>query len=175
MSRLGPRFPVLDAAGDPVRRAGFEGFISADGLRDSRCAQVPESPGVYLVVHASDILPQFLRTSHAGWFKGRDPTVPVATLKANWVPSASVLYIGQAGGKQSSVTLRQRLWLYIRFGAGESVGHRGGRYIWQISDAWSLRFAWRPTPTQDPCDVEGDLLSEFKAEYGARPFANLTG
>jgi hypothetical protein len=175
LSELSLRHLVDYPAGNSFHQAGFEGFVSADVLRDSRCVQVPQSRGVYLVVRASDTLPEFLRKSAAGWFKGRDPTVSVATLMAHWVPSATVLYIGQAGGKQSSATLRQRVWSYIRFGTGKPAGHRGGRYIWQLSDAWGLRFAWRPTPTQDPCDVEHQLLSEFKAEHGSRPFANLTG
>lgn len=175
MSELRLRFPVHDVAGDSLRQAGFEGFVSADVLRDSRCVQVPESPGVYLVVRGSKADPEFLRESPAGRFKGRDPSVPAAVLRANWIPSASVLYIGKAGGATSSATLRQRLWSYIRFGTGEPVGHWGGRLIWQFSRAWSLQFAWKPTPMQEPRDVERRLLSEFVAAHGSRPFANLTG
>jgi hypothetical protein len=175
VSELRLRLPVLDAARDLLHQTGFDGLVSADVLREARCAQVSELPGVYLVVRDSRTRPVFLHKSPAGWFKGCDPTVSVAMLTANWVPSASVLYIGQAGGNRSSATLRQRIRSYIRFGMGKQVGHRGGRYIWQLSDAWGLHFVWKPTPTQDPCDVEHQLLSEFKAAYGSRPFANLTG
>ncbi len=89
--------------------------------------------------------------------------------------SFGVLYIGKAGGAESSATLRQRLWSYIRFGTGKRVGHWGGRRIWQLSDAWGLRFAWNATPTQEPRGVERRLLSEFVSAHRSRPFANLTG
>jgi hypothetical protein len=57
---------------------------------------VPTDPGVYAVVRPTVTLPEFLDVSPAGWFKGKDPTVPVAELTPLWVPGARVVYIDKA-------------------------------------------------------------------------------
>lgn len=38
----------------------------------------------------------FREVSSGGHFKGRDPTVAVATLQAVWVPGAPAVYVGKA-------------------------------------------------------------------------------
>jgi antitoxin VapB len=73
--RLPPIEPWLrnhfpDVAGNSLREAGFEGFVSADVLRDSQCAQVPKSPGVYLVVRGSDTVPEIPSQEPRGAVQG---------------------------------------------------------------------------------------------------------
>lgn len=149
---------------------GFAGFVPfADLDRES----IPRVPGVYVVLRPDDAPPRYAARSSAGWFKGRDPTVPVEKLQSVWVDSAAVLYIGKAtGGTSGRRGLRARLWEYRRFGFGEPVGHWGGRYIWQLENARDLLVAWMTTPDVDPADMESDLITAFETLYGARPFAN---
>lgn len=108
-----------------------------------------------------------------GWFRGKDPNVAEAVLRANWVENASVLYIGKAGDPGKSATLRSRLTQYLKFGDDKAVGHWGGRYIWQLADAQELCVAWKPLPDGEPSVVETALIAAFSAHYGRRPFANL--
>ncbi|MGH4010541.1 MAG: hypothetical protein ACRDTH_20685 [Pseudonocardiaceae bacterium] len=110
--------------------------------------------------------PTFVKISPAGWFKGKDPSVPIEELQRAWVPDAEVVYIGKAGD------LRRRLNEYRRHGAGQRVGHWGGRYVWQLADRDLLLVAWQSTPAYDPEDVESRLIAEFATVYTQRPFAN---
>lgn len=50
----------------------------------------------YVVYRESTAPPEFAASSSGGWFKGRDPSVGAQRLKAEWVPRAQVLYIGEA-------------------------------------------------------------------------------
>jgi hypothetical protein len=36
-------------------------------------------------------------------------------------------------------------------------------------------FCWRPTPDDDPSQIEKELLVQYVQERGQRPFANLKG
>jgi hypothetical protein len=117
--------------------------------------------------------PRYSTTSRGGHFKGKDPTVSHAELSTNWVKGAFVLYIGKAGGGKSQSALRKRLWLLMRFGAGEAVGHWGGRLIWQLEDCADLILCWKPTGIIDAMEHESELMAAFRQTYGARPFANL--
>lgn len=97
----------------------------------------------------------------------------LAELESNWVNGAIVIYIGKAGGGSSKRTLRKRLSDLLRFGAGKPVGHWGGRLMWQLENVDELRFCWRVAGRDDALEVERQLIREFTAAYGARPFANL--
>lgn len=147
---------------EELREAGFTGWIPFDEVR---AVPVPPVGGVYVVVFG-EVPPSFAQTSCGGWFKGRDPTVSVAALEANWVHGAEIAYTGKA------TSLRTRLRRYADFGAGKPVGHWGGRLIFQLSDPTSLLVAWRETPDRNPEEVEAEMITAFRAAYGKPPFAN---
>lgn len=162
-----------------LRQFGFEGGIRIRDLQDAvrlgaADFPVPRIRGVYLVVRQDRSAVRFLRTSRAGAFKRRNPTRPIAALRDQWVPDATIVYIGKAGGTGRRATLHSRLLSYMRFGLGHPAGHWGGRCIWQLSDVGALRVYWKPMPTGEPRDLEKRLLAVFFRCYGCLPFANLT-
>jgi hypothetical protein len=144
--------------------AGFEGWVTFSELAD-RLPKVPRTGGVY-VVSRDGTKPDFLSASTGGHFKGRDPSVSRDALDANWVDGAPVVYIGKADN------LRRRLQEFMHFGAGEPVGHWGGRLIWQLRDSGSLLVAWVETPSRIPREVEVQMIDAFKAAWRKPPFAN---
>jgi hypothetical protein len=149
---------------------GFSGFVPFSQLNEHG---VPLDAGVYVVVRPDVRDLRFLPRSPAGHFKGRDPSVSREALADAWVGGAMLLYVGKATlGSSGRRGLRKRLDEYRRHGAGEAVGHWGGRYIWQLADSDSLLVGWRPTPDRDPGEAEADLITEFIGIYGKRPFAN---
>lgn len=153
---------------DALRAAGFSGFVTFRELLDGRISTAPSAPGVYVVIRTASERPTYRGTSVGGWFKGRDPSVAAAILEAKWVDECGVLYIGKAD------VLQRRLREYARFGAGERVGHWGGRYIWQLADSDDLIVAWRRAPEGATArQVETELLQQFRVAYGRLPFANI--
>ncbi len=158
-----------DRAGLEAR--GFKGFARFASLPSSN---VPGGAGVYVVYRESLSPPRFLEVSGGGHFKGRDPSVPVDVLYAEWVTGTHVMNIGKAAISASGRRgLTKRLDEYRQFGEGRPVGHWGGRYIWQLADSAALLVAWKVTPGQDPRVVERDYISCFKKKYdNRRPFAN---
>lgn len=132
---------------------------------------MPSAPAVYVIYRNSVEGPTFLASNPGGRFKGKDPTVDRKVLATNWVESSPVVYIGKADAAA------RRLQQFARFGAGEPVGHWGGRYIWQLACAAELLVAWHPIVWDESArDYEKRLLAYFaQLNDGRRPFANLTG
>lgn len=157
---------------DSLREAGFAGFKSVRDLWND-CSCIPNERGVYVVLNPTCSNKAFLPKGVGGYFKGTDPNVSLSKLDFKWIQDCHVLYIGQAGGNGSSATLRKRLKQYLDFGKGKPVGHKGGRYIWQLKHHNELVMAWRVLRTDDPSFVENQLLSAFCNQYGKLPFANL--
>jgi hypothetical protein len=99
--------------------------------------------------------------------------VPVATLAKKWVDGPEVLYVGKATlGSTGKRGLQKRVDEYRRHGAGEPVGHWGGRFVWQLEDRDHLLVAWNVTD-EDASAVESRMLGDFVDRYGVLPFANL--
>ena len=152
---------------------GFQGFVPIRELRSSP-EQIPAVRGVYVLLREGTHSPVFFEKGTGGFFKGKDPNVPVEVLQQNWVQGSPTVYIGKAGDPGRAATLRTRLWQYLRFGTGANVGHWGGRYIWQLEDAEDLLICWLPLPEDTPSELESTLIDAFRQEHGVRPFANLT-
>lgn len=145
---------------------GFDGFIQLAELRDCMFL-LQEEVGVYVVLRSSKTEPQFLEKGTGGFFKGKNPNVSIAELTENYVYDTKTLYIGKA------TNLRKRVGQLLRFGQGATVGHWGGRYLWQLADSANLMIAWKPTPDCDPRIVEAGMIQDFISLHGKRPFANL--
>ncbi len=157
-----------------LQAQGFEGFKTMGKLIDGAWKQIPAQKGVYVILCESESTPHFLHEGTGDFFKGKNPNVSIAKLNANWVDGTSVVYIGKAGGSGCSATLQKRLGQYLRFGQGASVCHWGGHYIWQLADSKDLIACWRPLFSDDPREVERQMIADFKTIHaGKRPFANL--
>ena len=142
--------------------------------------KIPNKPGVYFVIYLYELHEDlFLKIGTGGFFKEKDPNVAIGILLANWIEDADILYIGKAGGtsiegKISNATLKNRIKQLLRFGNKETVGHWGGRYLWQHVNSKHFKVYWYETSdNENPVTLEKDLISEFKDYYGKRPFANL--
>lgn len=158
---------------ESLKNEGFCGFVSVKSLLNNH-SQIPATRGVYMVLRTIMDEPIFLEKGSGGYFKETDPNVAIKILQEKWVYNTPVVYIGKAGGKKNKTTLRSRILQYLKFGQGKPYGHKGGCYIWQLSDAEELLFCWKALPTDEPEDVESMMISEFKHQYaGKRPFANL--
>ncbi|WP_029106737.1 hypothetical protein [Mycobacterium sp. URHD0025] len=156
---------------EPIDLSGFIEWVPFAALPT---AGIPTGPGVYVIVRPTDDPPVFLDVSPAGRFKGKDPTVPVAELEQLWVPGTRVVYIGKANhGGNRRRGLYKRLDEFRRFGAGEPIGHSGGRRIWQLSDHAGLLVGWRETDDTEAAAVESAMIARFHAHHGRLPFANM--
>jgi transcriptional regulator with XRE-family HTH domain len=152
-----------------LEAAGFVGWLTWDELRANDFVDVPAEPMAYVVYRPAPDGPEFRRSNPGGRFKGRNPTVSADVLAGKWVPHAQTVYVGKA-----DVGVR-RLKEFARFGAGEPVGHWGGRYIWQLVDSDELLVAWHPITWDEVArEYEKRLLSRFSVDHdGRRPFANI--
>ncbi len=157
-----------------IEKNGFRGFKTVAELWNDK-SSIPKIKGVYLVIDPNCKRTEFLTTGVGGFFKGKDPNVPISKLKLSLVPNSLVVYIGKAGSLTGQATLNSRLGQYLKFGQTKNVGHWGGRYIWQLKKYSDLIFCWKPTPNDDPREIEKQLLSQYIKIFDNRPFANLKG
>ena len=157
---------------EDIKDQGFVGFIKiSDLMRDS--SKIPDRPGVYMVLYAGSSTPTFLEIGTGGFFDGTDPNMPVSYLKQKWGNDTVVVYIGKAGGIGNKATLSKRLRMYLRFGQGKPVGHYGGRLIWQIENSGDLLICWNTMISDEPRNVEAELIRDFVKCYKKKPFANI--
>lgn len=140
---------------------------------------LPDSKGVYFVVYPYG-WPEglLLTTGSGGYFKGKNPNVPIEELWSNWVEDADILYIGKAGGIKENgniikSTLKKRIIELLRFGNGKNIGHWGGRYLWQHEYSADFRVYWYSCSDENPVALEKELIDDFRKIYNKRPFANL--
>ena len=155
-----------------IQKQGFQGFITVSKLWSDN-SSIPKQRGVYLVINPAYDNPQFLSTGVGGFFKGKDPNVPIEELQKNTIENSQVIYIGKAGSPEGKATLNSRLVQYLKFGQKKNVGHWGGRYIWQLKNYNDLIFCWKTTPMSDPRIIEKDMIEDFIEQFGSMPYANL--
>ena len=154
-----------------LKLEGFSGFRPIDALDAMR---IPQGTGLFAVLAPEGFQPRFLKTSTAGVFKKKDPSLPKAALAAEWVDSAAVLYLGKAGpGSKGNRGLRRQIQEFLDFGQGKPPGHWDGRLIWQLADAEKLVIAWKELPAEQLTKAEADCHAAFIEGYGQLPFANL--
>ena len=136
-------------------------------LLASRCACIPEEPGVYWVLAPEGMSIRFRERT----FPGVRP-YPAQLLRAKYEICArkDILYIGKAEGRGG---LRQRLKQYMDYGQGRGSVHRGGRAVWQIEDFGLLLLAYETCP--DPGAQERQLLRDYRIQSGTYPLANWRG
>lgn len=150
---------------EEIKKAGFTGFKTMRELFESN-SMIPDFKGVYLVLNSDNKPGEFLTVGTGGHFKGKNPNVSLADLKANWIDNTKVVYIGKG------TSLKSRLRQYLSFGQGKKYGHWGGRFIWQLKKSEDLVVCWKVLTT-DTREYEVELIQQFVSKYGSRPFANL--
>ncbi|MFP3580235.1 hypothetical protein SB659_11695 [Arthrobacter sp. SIMBA_036] len=150
---------------------GFTGFRPLDELDPMR---IPQGPGIFAVLRPAEFQPVFLSKSTAGTFKKKDPSLKREALEAEWLPEASVLYLGKASaGSQGNRGLRQQIQEFLDYGRGRPTVVWDARLIWQLRDALDLVIAWKELPAPDVNAAEAAYHADFIAIFGRLPFANL--
>jgi len=160
---------------DTLEREGFGGFLTIGQLYRSDCLEVPDEPGVYVVLARGEAPHGFRSRSTAPPWRGQDPTLSAEGLAARWIQDAELLYVGRAPGPGVRNRLRQRIKRFLRFGHGRVVAHWSGRVIWQLEESSRLEVAWRTCgDAEEAARLEAEVLSRFERQHGAAPYANLT-
>ncbi|MGF4043908.1 hypothetical protein ACX800_19540 [Paenarthrobacter nitroguajacolicus] len=149
----------------------FTGFRLLDELDPMR---IPQGPGVFAILRPADFEPSFLSKSTAGTFKKKDPNLKREDRESEWIPDASVLYIGKASaGSQGNRGLRKQLQEFMDYGRGRPTVVWDARLIWQLRDALDLIVAWKELPASEVNAAEAAYHADFVAAFGRLPFANL--
>lgn len=157
---------------ESIKKIGFHGFRTISELK-SNSALIPKVKGVYLVLRPDNRIIEFIEKGTGGFFKDENPNITISELKKRWIEEAQIIYIGKAGGSNIDATLNSRLKQYLSFGQEKKVGHKGGRYIWQIKDIDDYIICWKELPSDEPRNIEIELLGIFKERFHSLPFANL--
>lgn len=128
---------------------------------------IPAAPGIYLVGVPFDGFEPNISDATTGprFVKGRSMLYPASKLKEKFnLSDKRCLYIGE------SDNLQHRITLFLQYGRGEDVPHRGGRAIWQIANSDELILAWCPCPNHE--NVKSALLASYRQSFGVLPMAN---
>lgn len=137
-------------------------------LYESNCREVPKDKGIYRVLIPDGMKIVFRSVStnvNAPLYSAE-----VLQEKFSKCRNKMVIYIGKASGRKG---LHQRLKQYVKYGWNESINHKGGRAIWQISYADKLLVQFECC--EDADEAEHRLLREYKQENGCYPLANWRG
>jgi hypothetical protein len=165
----------LDSAAS-LEAEGFAGFLTFGQLHRSDCLEVPDEPGVYVVLARGEAPHGFLLRSTAPVWRRHDPTLPTEALLERWVEGTELLYAGVAPGPGVRSRLRQRTKRFLRFGHGKVVAHWSGHAIWQLKESSRLLLAWRACASaEEAASLGTELLAGFERRHGSPPFANLRG
>lgn len=70
---------------DGICLSGFAEPVTIDELRRTRYADIPNTPGIYLIINASGCAPRFLVKSTGGWFKPKDPSYSPEVVRKSWI------------------------------------------------------------------------------------------
>ncbi len=156
-------------------KENLKGFWLAGKIQDWRTwiNKIPLKKGVYAIIRENTTKPKFLKVGTGGFFHNEDPNVEIEVLTKKWNhDGGKILYIGRANydtdnpkSQTCKSTLQKRVKAYMNFGEGKKVGHRGGRYIWQIEDSGEFCVWYKVCDY--PQKEESELIKKFK------PFANL--
>ena len=168
-----------------LRRVG----LKPEGPVAWGCPALTRAPGIYIVeVSAALGVAPIALSAVRAWIR-RVPTITVdgsptttgvlaARLAAFWVPSATVVYIGQASGP-----VQGRVAAYYRTPLGDRSPHAGGHWIKTLSCLHRC-LVWSAA-TDDYDAAEGEMLDDFTRTVPAAerralhdpslvlPFANL--
>lgn len=145
----------------------FGHFCTFSNLEENGYNDIPNEPGLYVVLMPNNFTPIFTDTSTAiSEFRGRNLLATIETLQENWVKNSRILYIGKSNN------LNRRFREFVRYGYGLGVNKRGGRYIWQLVNCHNLLIGY--VTDNNPRETEHQLIVNFRNNHnGKRPFANL--
>lgn len=83
-----------------LKVAGFKGFVPVSVLKttgiyskDGAADMELDKAGVYMVVRDTTGAPSFRGIGTGGYFKGKNPNVPIRELENEWVVGETVIYI----------------------------------------------------------------------------------
>ena len=142
-----------------LKSAGFAGFHPLSETSQEEFEDVPDGPGVFVVLRESSQPPNFLHN---------DPTLPRNELYSRWVPDTPVLLVGR------TAQLRRRVERLAFRGAGRTATRWTGRVLWQLADAQNLRVAWLSLPqAEEGTQLRIRILNRFLDQFGRPPFGNI--
>lgn len=150
----------------------FEGFESLEHY-EKNLHEISAERGLYVIIMQEGSPIEFTEKSCAGIFGQRKPDVAIELLKEQWVSDTLILFIGQAGRKMKSCTIRKKIKKLISYGRGKKEAHFQGRYIWQIRNPFNLLLAWTVFDFDKEIPTTYELLDNFFKRHNKAPFANL--
>lgn len=142
-----------DFTRESLQQSGFEGFHHLYERRQEQFGQIPEGPGVYIILRENREPVKFLTSD--------------ADLAERWVADAQVIFIGHAEN------LRERVSGVALKSAGRNGRNWSGQVVWQVSDTENLTVSWRSSSSAEEANADRrQLLDSFVDHYGRPPFGN---